>query len=72
MNNYKDAINMLYSEKEKMLVLGLTGRTGAGCSTVAEILHRSLDKLDFEYEKRTEFLDDEVKFNIINSNFALE
>lgn len=67
MNNYKDAINMLYSEKEKMLVLGLTGRTGAGCSTVAEILHRSFDKLDFEYEKRTEFLDDEVKFNIIKN-----
>lgn len=71
MNNYKDAINMLYSEKEQRLVLGLTGRTGAGCSTVAEILRHSFDRLDLEYEKTTEFFDDdEVKFSIIRNYMA--
>lgn len=30
-------INNLYSEREKFLLIGLTGRTGAGCTTVSTI-----------------------------------
>ncbi len=42
MNNYNEAINQIYAEKEQQLILGLTGRTGAGCSTAASILKKGL------------------------------
>lgn len=39
MSSYlKSAINELYSEGDDFVLLGLTGRTGSGCSTVASIL----------------------------------
>lgn len=37
MKNYNDAVNQIYAEKEQQIILGLTGRTGAGCSTAAGI-----------------------------------
>lgn len=39
MNNYlKSAISIIYGEDDDYILLGLTGRTGSGCSTVSEIL----------------------------------
>lgn len=39
MNNYlKSAISTIYGEEDDFILLGLTGRTGSGCSTVANIL----------------------------------
>ena len=39
MNNYlKSAISTIYGEDDDFILLGLTGRTGSGCSTVANIL----------------------------------
>lgn len=39
MSSYlKSAIDSLYSEDDDYIVLGLTGRTGSGCSTLASIL----------------------------------
>ncbi len=39
MNNYlKSAMSILYGETDDFLLLGLTGRTGSGCTTVANIL----------------------------------
>lgn len=32
MTTYNDAITKLFSEKEKLVIIGLTGRTGSGCS----------------------------------------
>lgn len=64
--NFKEAIDMLYRSKEDLLIVGLTGRTGAGCSTAANILKQPYDKLDFQYEKRQEYDSTEVqKFHII-------
>ncbi len=36
----KDAISQVYEGKECLIIIGLTGRTGAGCSTVAKILEK--------------------------------
>jgi adenylylsulfate kinase-like enzyme len=33
-----NALKRLYQETSEFVVLGLTGRTGSGCSTVAKIL----------------------------------
>ena len=38
MSNTSTAINKIYEERQKFIILGLTGRTGSGCSTVANIL----------------------------------
>ena len=32
------AIDTIYAEREKFIIIGLTGRTGSGCTTVSEIL----------------------------------
>jgi dCMP deaminase len=66
-NDFKKAIDMLYKNKEQLLILGLTGRTGSGCSTVANILRRPYNELAFEFDKRNEYDGmDEYKFQIIN------
>ena len=36
------AISQIYQKKEKLVIIGLTGRTGAGCSTVANILKKKI------------------------------
>ena len=66
MKPHKKAIDSLYSTKEELLIVGLTGRTGAGCSTVAKILKRPLEEMDFEYVDRPEWSKgDQYKFDII-------
>ena len=34
------AISNIYAEREKFIIIGLTGRTGSGCTTVSEILEK--------------------------------
>jgi dCMP deaminase len=42
MDNYlKSAISKIYGKGEDFIILGLTGRTGSGCSTVARILQNN-------------------------------
>lgn len=38
MSDYRHAVKNLYKYKNENILIGLTGRTGAGCSTVAKIL----------------------------------
>jgi len=40
-----EAINKIYNERKDFIVIGLTGRTGSGCTTVANILKRMTLKL---------------------------
>lgn len=54
MKNYNEAVCQLYSEKENLIILGLTGRTGAGCSTVASILKKEFCDLEYEYNDERE------------------
>lgn len=39
------AVNEIYSNRHGFIVIGLTGRTGSGCSTVALALSRQFDQL---------------------------
>jgi deoxycytidylate deaminase/dephospho-CoA kinase len=46
MNNYVTAaINTIYEGEDDHIVIGLTGRTGSGCSTVAKILQMQTNDL---------------------------
>lgn len=62
-----DFINSLYSQREKFILIGLTGRTGAGCSTVANILSRKQIKdLDLRSYKTCDYNNsDERKYSVI-------
>jgi len=39
-------MSILYGEEDDFIILGLTGRTGSGCSTVAEILQTEKNKIN--------------------------
>lgn len=48
MNNYlHSAISKIYGEDDDFILIGLTDRTGSGCSTVAKILSQPIDKLNY-------------------------
>ncbi len=61
------AIEQVYKNKEDLIIIGLTGRTGSGCSKTAEILGKEkITDLDLKSPKRYEFNNsDERKDKII-------
>lgn len=42
---FKDTISKIYGDDDDFVVIGLTGRTGSGCSTVANILSSNKDEI---------------------------
>lgn len=44
-NYLKSAIERIYGDDDDFIVLGLTGRTGSGCSTSAKILQANIDEI---------------------------
>lgn len=67
MESKEKAINSIYSQRDKFVLIGLTGRTGSGCTTVANILGRdSLVDLDLKSYKTCDYNNaDERKYSII-------
>src|SRR5690606_23052046 len=46
MSSYlKTAISSIYSEKDDFIIIGLTGRTGSGCTTAAKKLSSDINKI---------------------------
>lgn len=41
-----EALNKLYENRKGFIVIGLTGRTGSGCSTVAQLLSQEISVLN--------------------------
>jgi dCMP deaminase len=83
----KNKIEKIYENRQKFVVIGLTGKTGSGCSTVAEILEKgyeSYNPVDFnqkELQNRKaniinkfasiNFKEDDKKFKIIKPSTIL-
>ena len=67
--NIDKAIDTIYSEREQFILIGLTGRTGSGCTTVSDILQaETFEKLSLREPKTTCFSDNnERKYQIIHS-----
>lgn len=67
MESFSNAINEMYRVRDDFLIMGLTGRTGAGCSTTAKILQkRSLNEMDLEDPETRGFHDsEERKYQVI-------
>lgn len=62
-----EAIRNIYAEREKFIIIGLTGRTGAGCTTVSNILGaEEFSKLNLREPKTTDFEKNEQrKYQIV-------
>ncbi|MCD7790673.1 MAG: hypothetical protein LUH55_09135 [Bacteroides thetaiotaomicron] len=60
-------VGSIFRLRENFIVLGLTGRTGSGCSTVADILSKeTFDELDLRSYKTFDFKDsDERKYSVV-------
>lgn len=61
------AVENMYDFRRKLMIIGLTGRTGSGCTTVADILNKDeIDQLDLKKPKTYDFLNsDERKYQVI-------
>lgn len=61
------AIKSLYSQRERFVLIGLTGRTGSGCSTVSEILSKdNINELDLRAYKTCDYnSSDERKYSVV-------
>lgn len=66
MSDVSEALNRVFKETSEFIVLGLTGRTGSGCSTAAKIL-ASLDVSLPEVSNIYSSENDKRKFKIIRS-----
>lgn len=69
-NYLKSAIGRIYGDDDDFIVLGLTGRTGSGCSTVANILRSKADKIRHSlFSGENPASNEQRKERIINRHF---
>jgi deoxycytidylate deaminase len=60
-SNVSKAVDMLFEERKNFIIIGLTGRTGSGCSEVAKILHSKFDELDISEPDCNSFQDNDKR-----------
>ena len=67
MSNTGTSVNNIYDERNDFIIIGLTGRTGSGCTTVANILKtKKFDSLSLRTPKSIGYENtDERKYKII-------
>jgi dCMP deaminase len=68
MSNESDALEAVYAESSEFIILGLTGRTGSGCSTAARILEKEKKKILIpKVSKIYITANDQRKYDIVRS-----
>lgn len=71
---YHKSVDKVYEPLHKCIIIGLTGRTGSGCSTAAAILEKKdFENLNLSIPKRKDFTDieerkDAIIFKYMNNN----
>lgn len=60
-----EALNRLFARRGQFIVLGLTGRTGSGCSTAAELLSKEFRELRIPEVKLTDASAEDRKFRMV-------
>lgn len=66
--NYTNAVKKVYEELNDCIIIGLTGRTGSGCTTVSKILEtKNFEELHLSTPKTYDFKNiEERKYQIIH------
>ena len=67
MANFSESVKNAYRERQSLIILALTGRTGSGCTTVSKILSKkSFKDLDVREPKTYDFSSrDERKYEVV-------
>jgi deoxycytidylate deaminase/dephospho-CoA kinase len=66
----RSAIDTIYRKDDDLIILGLTGRTGSGCSTVAKILCSSKEEIRHSLHSGDSLVNNEARKNrIIRQHF---
>lgn len=67
MKDYYDSVQNAFEQRHSLIIVGLTGRTGSGCSTTANILKtEAFDTLHLKNPKTLDFQSrDERKYEVI-------
>lgn len=66
MTDVSRGLNVLFDERRKFVVIGLTGRTGSGCTTASKILASSFNDLALSTDiYRTKDLPEQLRYKII-------
>ncbi len=69
-NEYlKSALNTLHSKDNDFIVIGLTGRTGSGCTTTANILASNKSEIDHNLSPKTDVINNVDRKNLILQNY---
>lgn len=67
------AVDNVYKGRERLIILGLTGRTGAGCTTVAKILEKEdITELDIQQCKDYDYKNVEERKNKVIYEYMKE
>lgn len=68
----KSAIEKIFSERKEFIIIGLTGRTGSGCTTVADLLSKSFEELSPPPPKESDDINNEDRKYKIVYDYASE
>lgn len=66
--SFRDSVNMAYQERQSVIIIGLTGKTGSGCTTVSKILQKKdFESLNLSTPKDHDFKDsNERKYAVVH------
>lgn len=71
MSDYlRDAVSKVYGRDDDFILIGLTGRTGSGCTTAAKILGSDLSEIGYDLKGTTDSLDNEKRKERIVRRFV--
>jgi len=68
-NNAKIAVRRVFDERERFAIVGLTGRTGAGCSTAASLLAKSFEEFGAPAPRNSEHMTNDDRQYMVAHTF---
>jgi uridine kinase len=75
-NSEISELGEIYEDRQKSIIIGLTGRTGSGCTTIAKLLSGETNIIDIlpeveycRFDDRTEKLSYKIVKNFVKQNW---